>query len=119
MTTPEGIAESDDVVYTDPSIPLSDKPPRIKSMDEMLTREEFAERWKISPKTVDQWRYGRGGIFIPLPYFRFANKIYLWEGGIIWWMNKQAERPDMYRIDRMRRLKEGKKVGRTFSRRNS
>lgn len=88
-------------------------------MEELITRRQLAEIFGVTEGTVDGWRYGRGGINAPLPYFRFANKVWLWRGGIIWWINKLRERPDAYHIDRMRRLEKGIKVGRPRSRRNS
>ena len=86
-------------------------PPPIKSMDELITRKQFSQKFGISERTVDQWRYGKGGIAVPMPFFRFANKVYLWEGGIIWWFNQQRQRPDAYMIDRAKRIKEGKRIG--------
>lgn len=94
-----------------------DVPPGIESLEELVTRGEFARQFNISEHTIDQWRYGRGGIEFPLPYIRWANRIYLWRGGIIWWLNKQIERPDFYHLDRMKRNKKGAKVGKAgFSR---
>lgn len=89
----------------------SDTPPPVKSRDELMTRKQFSEWLNVSEHTIDQWRYGRQGTFVPLPYLRLANRVYLWEGGIIWWINKQAERPDFFYLDRKKRLEEGKKVG--------
>ena len=94
---------------------IPDKPPLIESLEELLTREQLAQMFDVSEKTIDQWRYGRGSIAEPLPYMRFAGRLYFWRGAILWWLNKQTERPDFYYIDRMRRLKEGKKVGRPRS----
>lgn len=102
----EGIADPETTLK-----PAS-KPPPIRSLDELMTREEFAERFKISRVTIDQWRYGKGAVQVPMPYFRFANRIYLWEGALIWWFNQQVERPDAYRIDRERRAKRGRPFAR-------
>jgi hypothetical protein len=80
-------------------------------MRELVTREEFSERFLVARETVDKWRYGHGGILVPLPYLRLGGKVWLWEGGIIWWINKQSERPDYHALDRIKRLeKKSKKI---------
>jgi hypothetical protein len=90
----------------------TDNPPPIHSLDELLTREQLAERFGLSERTVDGWRWRTTSKSpVTMPYIRFANKVWFWEGAILWWLNHQQERVDPYRIDRMRRVREGKKVG--------
>ena len=86
-------------------------PPPIESLDEIMTRAEVAEYLKVSEHTVDNWRYGRGAARgVSLPYFRIGGVTYVWKGGIIWWLNRVSELPDVYHSDRMRRIQAGIKV---------
>lgn len=76
-----------------------------------MTRKQAAEYFGVTEHTVDNWRYGRGAARgIRLPYIRIGAVSYVWKGGIIWWLNKLLELPDLYYLDRMNRLKEGIKV---------
>ena len=93
--------------------------PDIESLDELVDRAYVAKLFNVSEPSVDQWRYGRNSAAQPLPYFRLGRKVWLWRGGIIWWLNQQRKRPDLVHIDRMRRTKEGIKVGKPRPKRNS
>lgn len=86
-------------------------PPIANYDDDLITREEFAKKFLVSPVTVDHWRYGRQGTMPPIPYFRLGNTMYFSKVQITWWMNELQKQPDPYFAERMRRLKEGIKVG--------
>lgn len=42
---------------------------------EYLTIHELAERWKMSPRTLNNWRYAGKG----LPYTKMSNKVILYD----------------------------------------
>lgn len=89
-------------------------PPLIESFDELIDRKQLSEILGVAESTIDNWRYGHRNATtaVTLPFYRLGNQVWFWKGGIIWWLNKHAERPDLYHIDRMRRLQEGTKVAR-------
>lgn len=93
-------------------MPWIEGAPPIANYDEdLITREELAAKFKVTPVTVDHWRYGRGGTMPPMPYIRLGNTMYFSKVQIVWWLNQYQQQPDPYFIERMRRLKEGIKVG--------
>lgn len=87
-------------------MPTYDGAPLITDLDELMTRDQLAEFFKISPNTVDNWRFGRGSKG-PLPWLRLGNDIYFSRGQIVWWLNQYQKQPDAYHTERMRRLQEG------------
>ena len=97
----------------------NENPPAIESLDELMLRPAVAEFFGVTEHTIDNWRNGNNGVHVALPYFRLANKTWYWRGAVIWFLNKQSERPDFYSIDRKRRLKEGRVVGRPRTKRSS
>jgi hypothetical protein len=78
--------------------------------DDLITKEQLAEKFHVSPATVDQWRYGRQGTMPRIPYLRLGNTMYFSKAQVTWWMNEFQKQVDPYFEDRMRRLREGIKV---------
>lgn|SRR5574338_78175 len=99
-----------------PTVP--DAPPIGPFEDDLVTREYLAEWFGVAQSTVDQWRYGRQGRMPPMPYLRIGNTTYFSKTQLTWWLNQYQALPDPYFIERMRRIKEGIKVGKPRKKRS-
>lgn len=91
--------------------------PDLQDMDDLISQSEVLEFFGITRSTLDNWRYGRYGDKQPrFPYLRIGGKLFYSKTQIIWWMNRmQKEVVDAYRAARLKRIKEGTKVGRPYT----
>lgn len=93
-------------------MPTAEGAPLIANYDDdLITKEQLAEKFKVSPATIDQWRYGRQGTMPRIPYLRLGNTMYFSKTQVTWWLNEFQKQHDPYYEERMRRLREGIKVG--------
>lgn len=79
--------------------------------DDLITKQDVATKFGVSLGTVDQWRYGRQGTMPRIPYLRLGNVMYFSKVQVTWWMNEYQKQVDPYYEERMRRLREGIRVG--------
>jgi hypothetical protein len=93
-------------------VPTVEGAPLIASYDDdLITKEQLAAKFNVSLATVDAWRYGARTSMPRIPYLRLGNAIYFSKTQVTWWLNQYQQQIDPYHADRMRRLREGIKVG--------
>lgn len=90
--------------------------PEITSLDDLIGKDELAERLGLRPATLSLMRFGTPR----LPYLRFGRHIWFSKTQVVWFLNQyQRTVPDPYYVDRMRRLRAGLPVGRGRTRSKS
>ena len=83
--------------------------PEISSFDDLVTLEEFCEKFHLTPTTAQKMRF-QGPI--NLPYIRIGRRAWFSKTQVIWYLNTiQRQEPDKYYIDRKRRLRAGLPLG--------